>query len=151
MTAPEIIPIMHEPDYHTDTIGHWEGGQFFGSVVAAFREGYAHTDDWGSHKRWYAVLHTFDAAGHHLESRVEHTGADNDHRAAVDSAQELLKRWLDELPGLRFGDIAVRPFRHTQDGVLFGLIIETFDGEEHAEFHPDGIGFYEPWDGSYDT
>ncbi|MEU5859965.1 hypothetical protein ABZ815_02240 [Nonomuraea sp. NPDC047529] len=108
MAVPDIIPIVHEPDHHTGTIGHWKGGQFFGSVVAAFREGYTHTDDWPRHKRWYAVLHTFD-------------------------------------------DIPIRPFRHTFDGVLFGLVIETFEGEEHAEFHPDNIGFYEPWDGLYDT
>ncbi|MFI7463157.1 hypothetical protein [Nonomuraea sp. NPDC049646] len=68
MAVPEIIPIVHEPGYHTDTIGHWEGGQFFGSVTAAFQGDYTHTDDWQKHKRWYAVLHTFDAAGHHLGS-----------------------------------------------------------------------------------
>jgi formate hydrogenlyase regulatory protein HycA len=45
MAVPEIIPIVYEPDYHTGTIGHWEGGQFFGSVIAAFREGYTRTDD----------------------------------------------------------------------------------------------------------
>lgn len=151
MAVPEIIPIVYEPDYHTGTIGHWEGGQFFGSVIAAFREGYTRTDDWRTHKRWYAVLHTFDAAGHHLDSRIEHTGAEDDHRASVDLARERLKHWLDALPGLRFDDIAIRPFQHTFDGVLFGLVIETFEGEEHAEFYPNNIGFYEPWDGMYDT
>ncbi|MFI7690728.1 hypothetical protein ACIBQ6_16775 [Nonomuraea sp. NPDC049655] len=151
MAVPEVIPIIHEPDYHTDTIGHWKGGQFFGSVMAAFPEGSTHTDDWPKHKRWYAVLHTFDAAGHHLGSRIEHTDADDDHRSAVALAEERLKHWLDKLPGLRFDDIAIRPFRHTFDGVLFGLVIETFEGEEHAEFHPNNIGFYEPWDGLYDT
>jgi formate hydrogenlyase regulatory protein HycA len=35
--------------------------------------------------------------------------------------------------------------------VLFGLVIETFEGEEHAKFYPNHIGFYEPWDGMYDT
>ncbi|GGP13784.1 hypothetical protein LDL08_20980 [Nonomuraea glycinis] len=51
----------------------------------------------------------------------------------------------------RFDDIAIQPFQHTFDGVLFGLVIETFEGEEHAEFYPNHIGFYEPWDGMYDT
>lgn len=151
MAVPEIIPISYEPDYHTDTIGHWEGGQFLGSVVAAFPEGYTHTDDWQAHKRWHAVLHTFDAAGHHLDSRIERTGTDDNHRAAVDAAQERLKQWLDALPGLRFGDIAIRPFRREVDGVLFGLVIETFEGTEHAELYPNNLGFYEPWDGLYDT
>lgn len=28
MAVPEIIPIGYEPDHRTDTIGHWDGGQF---------------------------------------------------------------------------------------------------------------------------
>ncbi|MBG0826796.1 hypothetical protein HS041_03270 [Planomonospora sp. ID67723] len=151
MAVPELIPIAYEPDYHTDTIGHWDGGQFLGSVVTAFPEGYTHTDDWPAHERWYAVLHTFDASGHHLGSRIERTGTEADHRASADTAQDLVKRWLDALPGHRFGDIAIRPFRYEFDGVLFGLVIETFEGDQHAELYPEGIGFYEPWDGSYDT
>ncbi|MGI5162509.1 hypothetical protein [Microbispora sp. CA-102843] len=151
MAVPEIIPIGYEPDYHTDTIGHWDGGQFLGSVVAAFPKGYTHTDDWLSHKRWYAVLHTFDAAGHHVGSRIERTGTDDHHRASVDTPQDRLNRWLDALPGLRYSDIAIRPFRHEFDDVLFGLVIETFEGQQHAELYPNNIGFYEPWDGSYDT
>ncbi|MEV4806950.1 hypothetical protein AB0K18_43735 [Nonomuraea sp. NPDC049421] len=151
MGVPEIIPIAHLSDYHTDTVGHWDGGQFFGSVVAAFRQGYTRTDDWLKHKRWYAVLHTFDAAGHHLDSRIKGTGAEDDHRAAVDLANERLDHWLEALPGFRYDDIAIRPFQRTFDGVLFGLVIKTFEGMEHAEFYPDNIGFYEPWDGMYDT
>ncbi|GAA3472688.1 hypothetical protein [Nonomuraea roseola] len=110
-----------------------------------------HTDDWPAHKRWYAVLHTFDIAGHHLDSRIERTGTDDNYQAAVDAAQERLKQWLNALPGLRYGDIAIQPFRHEVDDVLFGLVIETFEGTEHAELYPDNLGFYEPWDGSYDT
>ncbi|MDP9841477.1 hypothetical protein [Streptosporangium lutulentum] len=151
MAAPEIIPIKYEPGYHTGTIGHWEGGQFLGSVVAAFPEGYTITDDWPAHRRRHAVLHTFDAAGHHLDSRIECTGTDDNHRASVDTAQERLNRWLAMLPGLRFDDIAIRPFRRDVDGVLFGLVIETFENTEHAELYPDNLGFYEPWDGLYDT
>ncbi|MEV0351707.1 hypothetical protein AB0H88_38555 [Nonomuraea sp. NPDC050680] len=151
MSVPEVIPIVYEPDYHTDTIGHWDGGQFFGSVVAAFPRGYTHTADWPAHKRWFAVLHTFDAAGHHLDTRVEQTGTDVDHRTAADTAQEQLQAWLSALSGLRFDDIAIRPFQHTYNDILYGLVIETFEGEEHAEFYPNGIGFYEPWDGLYDT
>ncbi|MEV1246471.1 hypothetical protein ACIBO2_20760 [Nonomuraea sp. NPDC050022] len=39
----------------------------------------------------------------------------------------------------------------TGTDILYGLVIETFEGEERAEFYPNGIGFYEPWDGLYDT
>ncbi|MEV0756467.1 hypothetical protein [Streptosporangium sp. NPDC050280] len=32
---------------------------------------------------------------------------------------------------------------------LLGLVIEAFEGTEHAELYPNIIGFREPWDGSY--
>lgn len=70
---------------------------------------------------------------------------------AVNTARDRLNGWLSALPGLHFCDIAIRPFRHEVDAVLFGLVIETFEGTEHAELYPNTIGFYEPWDGSYDT
>ncbi|AQZ66198.1 unnamed protein product [[Actinomadura] parvosata subsp. kistnae] len=151
MAVPEVIPMSYEPDYHTGTIGHWAGGQFLGSVVAAFRQGYTRTDDWLQHKRWYAVLHTFDAEGRLLASKIECTGSEDDHRRSVDTAQERMAKWLGELDGVRFADIAVRPFRVEFDGVVFGLVVEEFEGEEHAELYPNNIGFYEPWDGLYDT
>ncbi|MEU1731662.1 hypothetical protein [Streptosporangium sp. NPDC020145] len=47
--------------------------------------------------------------------------------------------------------VAIRPFRHEVDGVLFGLVIETFKGTEHVELYPNNLGFYEPWDSLYDT
>lgn len=67
------------------------------------------------------------------------------------AAQDLLRQWLDALPGRCYGDIAIRPFGHEFDGVMFGLVVETFEGTEHAELYPDTLGFHEPWDGSYDT
>jgi hypothetical protein len=51
MAVPDVIPLGYERGYHTDRIGHWDGGQVRCSVVAAFREGYIHTDDWLTHKR----------------------------------------------------------------------------------------------------
>ncbi|MEU7001577.1 hypothetical protein [Nonomuraea sp. NPDC046570] len=92
MAVPEIIPIGYEPDHHTDTIGHWNDGQFLSFVVAAFPMDYTHTDDWLSHKRWYALLHTFDAADCHLNSRIERTGTDDRHRTSVDTAQDRLNQ-----------------------------------------------------------
>ncbi|GII94734.1 hypothetical protein [Sinosporangium siamense] len=97
------------------------------------------------------MLHTFDADGHHQKSLIECTGTDDRHLAAVDAAQDRLKGWLDDLAGLEFGDIAVRPFRMEHEGVVFGHVVESFEGVEHAELYPDQLGFYEPWDGSYDT
>ncbi|MEV4114285.1 hypothetical protein [Nonomuraea sp. NPDC049695] len=151
MTYPEIIPISYEPDYRTAHIGQWRDGQFLGGVVAAFREGYSMTEDWQAHKRWYAILHRFNSDGHYLDSRIECTGADDRHRESVDAGDRRLSEWLAELPGLEFGDIAIRPFRLEFDGVVFGLILEDHGGAECAELYPDNLGFYAPWDGEYDT
>ncbi|MFC4062754.1 hypothetical protein ACFOWE_31055 [Planomonospora corallina] len=111
---------------------------------------YARTGDRFSHTYWYAVLHTFDVNGHHLGTRIRRAGGDHDRRAAIGAAQDRLRRWLDALRDLRFDDIAIRPFYIESDDVLFGLVIES-EGDEHAELYPDRLGFYEPWDGSYET
>ncbi|MFD0411227.1 hypothetical protein [Kitasatospora sp. NPDC127116] len=157
MNVPEVIPIRHEPDYRTDTIGRCEGGQFYATVVAAFPEGWS-GDDWQAVKRWHAVLHRFDEAGHHLGSRIESTGTTADgERQAVDAAALLLEQWLDALPGRHYQDIAIAPFEVRFEGALFGLVLEVDEDEEdeedrvHLELYPDGLGFFAPWDGCYDT
>jgi hypothetical protein len=63
VAIPDVVPIVHEPDYRTGTIGHYDKGQFFGSVTATLEDGAGAEDDWYRHKRWYAVLHRFDADG----------------------------------------------------------------------------------------
>lgn len=165
MPVPQVIPIAHEPGYRTATIGKFNNGQFFASITWAYRDGYNRS--WGSpddHKRVYAVLHTFDTDGHHLDSniwqggtftdqiRLRNSGGDDD---PVTRAQAQLDRLLDALPGRAYTDIAIRPFQVVFDGVVFGLIVEQHDEEElednWAELYPDGLGFHEPWDGLYDT
>ncbi|MFJ7907351.1 hypothetical protein [Kitasatospora sp. NPDC096204] len=154
MNVPEVIPIRHDPDHYTRTIGRCDGGQFFAWVVAAFPEGWS-GDDWQPQKRWYAVLHRFDEAGRHLDSRIRSTGttADGEERA-VAAARLLLEEWLDALPGRHYRDIAVAPFEVRFEGALFGLVPEVEEDEEDGvwmEFHPGGLGFCAPWDGCYDT
>ncbi|MEV4559267.1 hypothetical protein AB0K51_20075 [Kitasatospora sp. NPDC049285] len=158
MTVPDLVPIRHEPDYRTPTIGRWDGGQFFAHVSGVF---VGRDDDGRVVRRWYSVLHEFDAAGQHLNSRIRTAGTTPDGPAkapTVEAAQQLLTKWLDSLPGRRFTDIAVAPFSVEVDGTLFGLVRECHGeyptGEERfdwAEFHPTGLGFSAPWDGSYDT
>lgn len=154
MPLPEVIPIAYEPDYRTDTIGTYEGGQFFASVIGGHRQA-----DWDARRhdniRWYAVLHLFDRAGNHQSSDIRLI------RAAEfcdeDAAEELLLTLLNTLPGGQFGDIAIKPFKVEFDGVIFGLIDESGDraGDgghtDWAELYPDRLGFAEPWDGTYDT
>ncbi|MFJ3219079.1 hypothetical protein ACIPLC_24520 [Kitasatospora sp. NPDC086801] len=142
MNVPELIPIRYEPDYRTRTIGRWRGGQFFASVTGAI-----------GRPECFAVLHRFDAAGRHLDSRIRST-------AAAEDARHLVAEWLDALPGRAYGDIAIAPFAVRVEGELFGLVREESeedDGEEGEddgicfELYPDGLGFHAPWDGCYDT
>ncbi|MFB6839061.1 hypothetical protein [Streptomyces sp. NPDC056361] len=127
MSVPKVIPIRHEPDYRTSTIGRWQGGQFFASVTAAFAEGWS-GDDWQSHKRWCAVLHHFDDNGRHLTSRIEFTGTTADgENTSITTARRLLAEWLDALPDRRYQDIAIAPFAVRAEGVLFGLVLEKHE------------------------
>ncbi|MCZ0983403.1 hypothetical protein O1L60_42015 [Streptomyces diastatochromogenes] len=156
MNVPAAIPIRHEPDHRTSTIGRWQGGQFFASVTAAFPEGWS-GDDWQSQKRWCAVLHRFDQAGKYLDSRIQFTGTTADgEEKAITAARQLLDEWLGALPERQYQDITITRFEVRFEGALFGLILEEADDEEGAdgvsmEFYPDGLGFQAPWDGYYDT
>ncbi|WP_326768391.1 hypothetical protein OG978_31230 [Streptomyces sp. NBC_01591] len=166
MTVPAIIPIAHEPDYRTDTIGRYTGGQFLASVTYAFPDGFTVDDGWEEHKRLYAVLHRFDHEGRHIDSDIWCAGtyAEQQQRphgngSVMARAESRMAALLDGLPEREYGDIAIRPFRLTVDGVLFGLVVERHDdgdesGEDEddwAELYPDRLGFYAPWDGQYDT
>ncbi|MGI5191096.1 hypothetical protein ACQEVI_23350 [Promicromonospora sp. CA-289599] len=165
MAVPDVIPIAYEPGYRTDTIGRYDGGQFFASVTYAFRTGYTRRDGpWEDHKLLFVVLHTFEVDGNHRDSDIWCAGTQrqvmqvasgphgHDPRAKADAR---LAKLLDELPGREYTNIAIRPFQVTFDDVLFGLVVERHseDGAEDdwAELYPDTLGFHEPWNGEYDT
>lgn len=162
MAVPEIIPIAHEPGYRTKTIGRYAGGQFFASITYAFPGGFRHGGGWEENKRLYVVLHRFDYEGHHINSDIWCAGtwAEQQRRPCeADSvssrAEARMAALLDGLSQREYGDIAIRPFQLTTDGVIFGLITERHeDGEgedDWAELYPDRLGFSAPWDGQYDT
>ncbi|WP_093618227.1 hypothetical protein [Actinoplanes philippinensis] len=153
MAIPLRVPIAYEPDHRTSSIGSYQGGQFFGSVTATLEDGAGAAASWFRHKRWYAVLHRFDADGAHTGSQIWCAGTSEDEDASIDRAQACLGVWLDALPGRVFGDIAIKLFHVEFEGHTFGLIdrSEDYDGEDHAEFVPDDLGFDPPWDGCYDT
>jgi hypothetical protein len=149
MPLPDVIPIAHEPNYRTDTIGTYDGGQFFASITGAYRD-----EDRDAlqreRMRYYAVLHRFDHNGHYQSSDIRFLGTKiSEVRGHPDPLQAL----LDALPGRRYGDIAIKPFRVDFDGVTFGLIDESGDHGEGgwAELYLDRLGFHEPWSGEYDT
>ena len=79
----------------------------------------------------------------------------------ADGRAEAGQRAFDELNDAilamddpRFGDISIKPFRHEQDGYMFGLLLdEPEDGEDvtSATLWPNDIMFHAPWDGEYST
>ncbi|MBP2707821.1 hypothetical protein JOL79_28975 [Microbispora sp. RL4-1S] len=153
MPTPELIPIAYQPDYHTDTIGAHAEGLFFGGVcrgwpVAAFEEmgKWPWRDERGEPipGPWFAILHLFDQDGRHLSSEISPFTDDTE-------ADQALRRMVARLRDMEYGDIAIRPFRVDAHDCVFGLIDETDRADGYVEYYPNHIGFYEPWDGSYDT
>jgi formate hydrogenlyase regulatory protein HycA len=158
MAVPEVIPIAYEPHGRTEAIGRYADGQFLGSVTYAFPKGFDLGAGWEEHKRLYAVLHTFDPDGGHLDSEIWCAGtwAEQQHDphgpdSVVARARAHLATLLRSLPRRTYTDIAIRPFQLTFEGALFGLVTGEDEGEPWAELYPDHLGFGAPWDGSYDT
>jgi hypothetical protein len=150
--VPELVRISHEPEHRTATIGRYSDGQFYAVVHGArqdddprrlTREGI----------RWYVYLHLFDDAGHHRSSDISLLGIAEYLRGELSRQADLqLTALLDRLPQRTLCDIAIRPFEVRYDGVTFGLIDASDDERgDWAELYPDGLGFCEPWDGTYST
>jgi formate hydrogenlyase regulatory protein HycA len=162
MAVPEIVPIIHGPGYRTAAIGRYAQGQFLASATYAFPSGFSRGEGWEDQKRLYAVLHRFDPQGRHLPSDIRCSGTwaeQQRHPQGNDSVRVRAKARLAELlhglPGPEYGHIAICPFQPSVDGVLFGLVAERRaegGGEDDwAEPYPDRLGFFAPWDGTYDT
>ena len=168
--VPEQLRVPHD-DGRFEYIGHYAGErQFMAFVTGAFPADwwsgsrspeYLRTR-WAEHKRWYAVLHCFDADGNHLKTNAWSGGttAEGQHEAC-DRAWRKLGEMLASLGEYELGDIAVKPFRVEQDGYLFGLVYERRShddpddpgaGYECVMLWPNDIMFHPPWDsGDYST
>ena len=153
MPVPQRVLIAREAGYRTDTIGHYRDGQFYAAVHGAHRDA-DHAPDWGRERvRWYAFPHLFDADGNHRRSEIALIGiAPRLSGGLGEQAAARLASLLGQLEDTSFGDIAIRPFSVTYDGVTFGLIDESGpDRGSWAELYPDRLGFTDPWDGTYST
>jgi hypothetical protein len=167
---PERLRVPYD-EGRFEHVGCYGGGkQFMAFVTGAFPADwwsgsrppeYLRTR-WAEHKRWYAVLHRFDAAGNHLGTDAWSGGttAEGQDRAA-DRAWRKLDAMLASLGEYELCDIAVKPFRFEQDGYLFGLVYErnSCDDPEAPDatyecvmLWPNDIMFHPPWDsGEYST
>lgn len=151
MPLPRRIPIAHESDYRTDTIGRYAHGQFYAAVHGAQPELNGTDTDYDGRNRWYAYLHLFDHDGRHQRSDIRLLQVSH-YFTADDDADRVLAELLAQLPEAEFGDIAIQPFRLVHDGIVFGLIDESEpERGDWAELYPDRLGFHSPWNGEYST
>jgi hypothetical protein len=126
VAVPQRVPIAREAGYHTDTIGHYRDGQFYAAVHGAHRDDDRAPDRGRERVRWYAFLHLFDAGGNHRRSEISLIGvAPRLSGALGEQATARLASLLGGLEDATFGDITIRPFTVTYDGVTFGLIDES--------------------------
>lgn len=153
MAVPRSIKVCREAGYHTDQIGKYGGGnQFMGFVTATLPEPLP--KDWQAKKRWYAVLHTFDAKGKHLNTEAWFSGTTADgERGVVTNAEKRLAEMISALGEVEYGDVKVELFQAQIDGYTFGLVDASVPGEGYESVHllPNDLAFFKPWDGTYDT
>jgi len=153
VAVPKSIKIAREEGYHTDRIGKYgDGNQFMGFVIATVPTPVP--KDRQTNKRWYAVLHTFDKKGKHLNTEAWFAGtAASSERAAVEKAQAKLEQMIAALGKVKYGNVEVGLFQVEIDGHTFGLVdaSEPEEGYESIHLLPNDLAFFEPWDGPYDT
>jgi formate hydrogenlyase regulatory protein HycA len=158
---PDPLRIPHDDDRFEYVGTYGSDRQFMAFVTGAFPgDNYypGPSGDWTSHKRWYAVLHHFDAEGDHLGTDAWSGGttAEGENKA-VERAYRKLDEMLASLGEYEFCDIAVKPFQYEQDGYRFALVYELNDEDpepipEHVMLWPNDIMFHPPWDsGEYST
>jgi formate hydrogenlyase regulatory protein HycA len=153
VAVPQAIKIARQEGYHTDRIGQYGGGnQFMGFVTATVPNPLP--KDWQTHKRWYAVLHTFDKKGKHLNTEAWFAGTTaSGERKAVAKAQAKLDQLIAALGKVKYGNVKVGLFQVQIDGHTFGLVDASEPEEGYVSIHllPNDLAFFEPWDGTYDT
>ncbi len=153
MAVPKAIKIVREEGYHTDQIGKYaDGSQFMGFVTATLPTPLP--TDWQEHKRWYAVLHTFDKQGKHRHTEAWFAGTSaSSERVAIQNAEAKLAQLIAGLGPVKYGNVKVGLFQVQIDGHTFGLVDASKPEEDYESIHllPNDLAFFAPWDGTYDT
>jgi hypothetical protein len=149
MSLPEILPIARMEDYHTHFLGQSKDGRlFWGYETFAFTKPYSERQgkDWQKFRKEFAVLHTFDKEGNYIET----THWSDDGTVGPEMCSFKLEELVATLGDVEYKDIAIKLFKTTIDGIVFGLIPDIQN--ESIELQPSStIAFQEPWDGEYCT
>lgn len=147
---PATIPIAREAEYRTHNIGKCDDGrQFMAFVVAEF----AGEGTWQQRKRWYAVLHTFDAKGNHLNTEARFAGTTADGEPDVlNRARAMRDEMLAGLGGYTFCNVRIKLFSVEIDGIRFALADDSEPGYGlRVTLWPNDLLFTPPWNGLYST
>lgn len=136
MSRPDILPIKHMDDLHTNLIGCSSEGQFMIIDYPAGRHGTV----------VYVVRYLFHKSGE--LNTVKHSTHGKD--ASLDEIQNQKNAFLCELEPYQLCDIRVRPFEVRIDGMIFGLVYSEETQSVNLEPGPL-ITFMAPWDGEYYT
>jgi hypothetical protein len=153
MAVPDVIPIEYVPDYYTGHIGMFGGGkQFLAQIVASIAPEETPAQPWQQRKRWYAVLHTFDSQGAHLQTKHWYAGTTADgENEVVERARKKRDEFIREISPVAYFHIGIKPFEVEVDGMVFGLIDQSDEDGERVVLEPADLVFYPPWEGEYDT
>lgn len=160
-TLPELIPVNHYPDYGASKFMGTYGkaklifgkrNQFWARVAAEFSNENRDAP-WEERKYWYAILHTFDSKGFHLETKAQKIGTTAEGESRVlEEAKKVMDSFIEALGSVEYGNISIRLFHVLVDGHKFGML-DTSSEEygEQTSMEPGDLVFYPPWTGDYDT
>ena len=153
MLVPNKIKIKRVEEYYTHFIGKAKDGRQFMALIGATLPT-PRPADWQNYKKWYAILHTFQAGGKHLETKAVYTGRTADGEdEVIEKARMKRNEMLSGLGHISFEDIKVELFSIEIDGFTFGLVngSEPEEGIVKINLLPNDLAFFEPWDGNYET
>ena len=154
MAVPDKIKIIKD-DYRFEFVGKYNfENQFMAFITASLPN--SMPQNWQEHKRWYAIIHKFNSDGIHIDTEHFWGGTTADGEDNIfPNLENKLGEMVSQLNDLELGEISVKPFQIEIDGRLFGLIYNYYEeddeGHEWIELEPNGVVFYSPWEGDYDT
>jgi hypothetical protein len=148
---PQMIKIRREEHYHTHYVGRLKnGGQFMGFIVAIPPKASTHRTT--RKVRWYAVLHRFDSSGNHLGTESLFLGTQT-YASELNDPEGKLKKMIAKLGPSKYGAVEIKLFSTLIDGSVFGLVdaSELEKSYQRIDLVPNGLAFFPPWDGTYET
>ena len=136
----KILLTIAPDDYHIQAVGRTgDGLQVFITSCFNYDPNSMSTTDYDVAFRW-------DSHGKFLNAEIVKIGKRGDPQSRKDNGLTLKSQ------GITMDSIRVRPCSVNYDGLIFGLIPRTGDGETVVELMPgNSLCFLEPFDGEYDT